>query len=184
VSYVPGSYGATVGTSGDLIQGVPREVRDAILVSLGQTSAGGGVVQARIASDSDFRDAYRAALIAAGGTPTFAYGGTHAGGLRLVGERGPELEVTGPARIYSPERLVDMIRSGGSSSAMPEDEIRGLRADIRALQQALSAAILQAGSASAETVRREEGQSRNELTAMRREMTDLRQQLGRLIAIR
>ncbi|WP_157089388.1 phage tail tape measure protein [Oceanibaculum pacificum] len=184
VSYVPGSYGATVGTSGDLIQGVPREVRDAILVSLGQTSAGGGVVQARIASDSDFRDAYRAALIAAGGTPAFAYGGTHAGGLRLVGERGPELEVTGPARIYSPERLVDMIRSGSSSSAMPEGEIRGLRADIRALQQALSAAIQQAGSASAETVRREEGQSRNELTAMRREMTDLRQQLGRLIAIR
>ena len=184
VSYVPGSYGATVGTSGDLIQGVPREVRDAILVSLGQTSAGGGVVQDRIASDTDFRDAYRAALIAAGGTPAFAYGGTHAGGLRLVGERGPELEVTGPARIYSPERLVDMIRSGSNSSAMPEEEIRGLRADVRALQQALSAAIQQAGSTSAETVRREEGQSRNELTAMRREMTDLRQQLGRLIAIR
>ena len=184
VSYVPGSYGATVGTSGDLIQGVPREVRDAILVSLGQTSAGGGVVQDRIASDTDFRDAYRAALIAAGGTPAFAYGGTHAGGLRLVGERGPELEVTGPARIYSPERLVDMMRSGSSSSAMPEEEIRGLRADVRALQQALSAAIQQAGSASAETLRREGGQSRNELTVMRREMTDLRQQLGRLIAIR
>ncbi|MCH2393095.1 phage tail tape measure protein [Oceanibaculum sp.] len=184
VSYVPGSYGATVGTSGDLIQGVPREVRDAILVSLGQTSAGGGVVQDRIASDTDFRDAYRAALIAAGGTPAFAYGGTHAGGLRLVGERGPELEVTGPARIYSPERLVDMMRSGSSSSTMPEEEIRGLRADVRALQQALSAAIQQAGSTSAETLRREGGQSRNELTAMRREMTDLRQQLGRLIAIR
>ncbi len=30
---------------------------------------------------------------------SFAGGGMHAGGLRLVGENGPELEVTGPARI-------------------------------------------------------------------------------------
>jgi hypothetical protein len=35
------------------------------------------------------------------GIPAFALGGTHAGGLRIVGERGPELEYTGPSRIYS-----------------------------------------------------------------------------------
>lgn len=35
------------------------------------------------------------------GTPGLASGGMHAGGMRLVGERGPELEVTGPARIFN-----------------------------------------------------------------------------------
>jgi hypothetical protein len=34
-------------------------------------------------------------------TPGFATGGTHLGGLRIVGENGPELEATGPSRIFS-----------------------------------------------------------------------------------
>lgn len=33
------------------------------------------------------------------GIPGFASGGDHLGGLRIVGERGPELEFTGPSRI-------------------------------------------------------------------------------------
>ena len=33
--------------------------------------------------------------------PTFANGGQHFGGLRLVGEKGPEIEFTGPSRISS-----------------------------------------------------------------------------------
>ena len=33
--------------------------------------------------------------------PGFANGGAHAGGWRMVGERGPELEYTGPSRIMS-----------------------------------------------------------------------------------
>jgi TP901 family phage tail tape measure protein len=35
------------------------------------------------------------------GVPGFARGGLHRGGLRIVGENGPELEATGAARIYS-----------------------------------------------------------------------------------
>lgn len=35
------------------------------------------------------------------GVPGFASGGYHMGGARIVGERGPELEVTGPSRIVS-----------------------------------------------------------------------------------
>ena len=35
------------------------------------------------------------------GLPGFANGGAHAGGWRVVGERGPELEYTGPSRIMS-----------------------------------------------------------------------------------
>jgi hypothetical protein len=36
-----------------------------------------------------------------GETPGFATGGRHRGGLRIVGERGPEIEATGPSQIYS-----------------------------------------------------------------------------------
>ena len=41
--------------------------------------------------------------------PAFANGGMHSGGLRLVGERGPELEATGPARIYSARQTKEMM---------------------------------------------------------------------------
>lgn len=41
--------------------------------------------------------------------PVFASGGFHRGGLRLVGERGPELEVTGPSNIVSNDKLSNML---------------------------------------------------------------------------
>ncbi|WP_372400773.1 phage tail length tape measure family protein (plasmid) [Azospirillum sp. HJ39] len=37
--------------------------------------------------------------------PGFASGGFHAGGLRVVGERGAELEATGPARIWTADQI-------------------------------------------------------------------------------
>ncbi|WP_377810627.1 hypothetical protein [Azospirillum sp. A29] len=37
--------------------------------------------------------------------PGFATGGGHAGGLRIVGEHGPELEATGPARIWTADQI-------------------------------------------------------------------------------
>ncbi|MBN9525786.1 MAG: tape measure protein [Alphaproteobacteria bacterium] len=46
-------------------------------------------------------DVIRVKVLQLGGTPSFETGGYHWGGLRLVGERGPELEVTGPARYWS-----------------------------------------------------------------------------------
>jgi hypothetical protein len=45
--------------------------------------------------------------------PTFATGGDFGGGLRLVGEKGPELEVTGPSRIFNAQQTKDIL-SGGS----------------------------------------------------------------------
>ena len=51
--------------------------------------------------------------------PAFARGGIFAGGLRLVGEEGPELEVTGAARIYSAGQTRDMLSqlAGGGGNA-------------------------------------------------------------------
>ncbi|AQS50563.1 hypothetical protein PAEH1_01545 [Paenalcaligenes hominis] len=41
----------------------------------------------------------------------YARGGDHFGGLRLVGELGPELEVTGPSRIFNANKTQDILRN-------------------------------------------------------------------------
>ncbi|SEI10122.1 tape measure protein [Paracoccus alkenifer] len=52
------------------------------------------------------------------GTPRFATGGHHVGGLRIVGERGPELEATGPARYFTAAQTQQMLAGGGGGGAM------------------------------------------------------------------
>lgn len=69
------------------------------------------------------------------GIPGFASGGLHSGGLRLVGERGPELEVTGPSRIYSARQTAALL-GGGSETA---SEVRALRTEVAGLRSALVA---------------------------------------------
>lgn len=39
--------------------------------------------------------------------PGFAAGGVHFGGARIVGERGPEIEITGPSRIVNLDQLLN-----------------------------------------------------------------------------
>jgi hypothetical protein len=71
------------------------------------------------AYDVDYEDMRK--LFEDHGIPAFARGGAHLGGVRLVGEEGPELEVTGAARIYSAGQTRDMlsqIAGGGSSAEM------------------------------------------------------------------
>lgn len=45
----------------------------------------------------------------------FAGGGDHRGGYRIVGERGPELEVTGPSRIFNADQTRNILSGGGKS---------------------------------------------------------------------
>jgi hypothetical protein len=54
------------------------------------------------------------------GVPGFAAGGDFGGGLRLVGEKGPELQVTGPARIYSAADTARLMRGGLGGDASAE----------------------------------------------------------------
>lgn len=56
--------------------------------------------------------------------PAFAKGGMHSGGLRLVGERGPELEVTGPSRIIPNNQLMGMMRPQLNDSREVVAELR------------------------------------------------------------
>lgn len=51
----------------------------------------------------------RAQVRELGGIPAFARGGAHRGGARIVGERGWEIETTGPSRIHSHAESVAML---------------------------------------------------------------------------
>jgi hypothetical protein len=48
----------------------------------------------------------------------FADGGDFGGGLRLVGERGPELEVTGPSRIFNANQTKQILSGGGGGDTI------------------------------------------------------------------
>lgn len=61
--------------------------------------------------------------------PAFADGGLHIGGLRLVGETGPELEATGPARLYNADQMAELLRGGDMAA-----ELRALRAEVAQLR--------------------------------------------------
>lgn len=50
---------------------------------------------------------------------SFAAGGMHTGGFRIVGERGKELEATGPARYFSAGRTEDLLRGDGGPDGAP-----------------------------------------------------------------
>lgn len=77
--------------------------------------------------------AARKAVTALGGVPAFASGGDHLGGLRIVGERGPELEATGPSRIYNAQQTRSLLSSGGNGEVVAE--LRALRSQNERLEQ-------------------------------------------------
>ncbi len=60
----------------------------------------------------------------------FATGGSFGGGMRMVGERGPELEATGPSRIFSHKQTSSMFKD-------PElkEEIRSLKQEVTGLRE-------------------------------------------------
>ena len=59
----------------------------------------------------------------------FADGGFHNGGLRIVGEHGPELEATGPARYWSNSQTSALMQGGDVAA-----EIRALRDEVTELR--------------------------------------------------
>jgi hypothetical protein len=79
-------------------------------------------------SQSDIND-----WAAANGLPRFARGGFHAGGLRIVGENGPELEATGAARIWNADQTRNML----SGSSEKDDEIVEVLEEVRDLLVAI-----------------------------------------------
>lgn len=60
----------------------------------------------------------------------YAQGGLHSGGWRLVGEQGPEVEFTGPARYWSFDQSRSMLSGGGGGNEELVAENRALRAKV------------------------------------------------------
>lgn len=90
----------------------------------------------KAASFSSYVD-YAAAAARAGSTPPprFAGGGLHSGGLRIVGENGPELEATGQSRIWNDQQLRKALQGNGSDATAAE--VRALAEEQRAQSRAL-----------------------------------------------
>ena len=90
--------------------------------------------------------------------PAFADGGYHSGGIRLVGEFEPEIEVTGPARIYNANQMRAMLSGagsggGGGSMAAVVAELQQLRALVDTLITRNSAENGAIATATAKTAR-------------------------------
>lgn len=68
--------------------------------------------------------------------PGFAGGGFHEGGLRFVGERGMELEATGPARYWSASQTSELLSGNGLAPIMRAlvAEVTALRAEVASLR--------------------------------------------------
>ena len=68
--------------------------------------------------------------------PAFAAGGFHSGGWRLVGERGPELEATGPARYFNADQTARMLSGAGSGRGLDAllSELSALRREVQGLR--------------------------------------------------
>jgi len=86
--------------------------------------------QAEIAASTGYNLSDIQALFANAGIPAFATGGDFAGGLRLVGERGPELEVTGPSRIFNAQQTASMLGGSGGNNQDLINEVRELRKEV------------------------------------------------------
>jgi hypothetical protein len=72
------------------------------------------------------------------GIPGFASGGDFAGGWRVVGENGPELEATGPSRIFNASQTSDLfsrLNSPASRNDVLVAEIRALRSEVSELRK-------------------------------------------------
>jgi hypothetical protein len=70
--------------------------------------------------------------------PGYATGGDHAGGWRIVGENGPELEATGAARIFNASQTQDMMRRVAGPSENNEvlsAAVDRLRREVEALRK-------------------------------------------------
>ncbi|OON62280.1 hypothetical protein B0920_02035 [Massilia sp. KIM] len=68
--------------------------------------------------------------------PAFVNGGSHDGGIRMVGEDSVELEATGPSRIHSTRSLIDALRNPPEANAALVAEVTALRGEVARLREA------------------------------------------------
>jgi hypothetical protein len=125
---VPGAYSSS-GISG-------TESQLAAFRDAGFWDQGG--LQDQIAAANDnrqkalaYQERLRENIRNAGGIPGFASGGEHLGGWRVVGEKGWELENTGPSRVVSNSDSKAMLDNRGVVAVLQKvlAEVAALRTD-------------------------------------------------------
>ena len=120
-----GTIDTTLAALDNSSQSAEKVISDAVNAGSDKTAAGLHAVIAALTGQS---------------IPAFASGGDFAGGLRIVGENGPELEATGPSRIFSAAQTRSMLQGGPSGNtarleALVEaltQEVANLRLEARA----------------------------------------------------
>ncbi|MDR0216205.1 MAG: tape measure protein [Comamonas sp.] len=118
----------------DVALGLLGNIDSALANLSGSTKSAEQVIADAINSGTHAQlDGLRAIVAALKGeaVPAFAAGGFHAGGLRIVGENGPELEATGPSRIWTAQQTRAMFSGNGSMDALVS-ELRMLREENQA----------------------------------------------------
>jgi hypothetical protein len=115
-----------------MYQSVLGRTADAGGLNFWMSKAAGGVTLDDIRSAMMQSDEYRGSLRG------YANGGDHPGGLRLVGEHGPEVEATGPSRIWSTSKMSQIFGQAEATAIMKEllTEIRQMRVEQRVGDQA------------------------------------------------
>lgn len=99
----------------------------------------------------------------------FEHGGDHMGGLRLVGERGWEIEATGPSRIWNQEQLGRALTGASNDNSGLEQRLDENVRETRALHATVdrwlsrSAAAAERGADEAAGLRRDIGRARGVL---------------------
>lgn len=132
-----GSAAVYLGSQGGL--SVQDQVEAAYRATLGRSAdiAGEsywmGLINSGAMTVSDLAAAIQLDAKVNGEIPGFAAGGFHSGGLRLVGENGPEIEATGPSRVFNAGQTADML--GGGSQA---DEVAAMRAEMTGALRAIA----------------------------------------------
>lgn len=125
------AIGQSVQTSAGTMQRIAETVGLFIDKSgLGYTFNAGDSPYALAGTSQDFAD-YMKQKYGTWQGPSFANGGVHSGGLRLVGENGPELEYTGPSRIINSSDSLSLL--GGSMAVV--EELRAVRQELETLRQ-------------------------------------------------
>ena len=125
-------YGTTIKATG-------TEIRDWITKQTNPIDIYNGAVSQGISSQmladingtsvKDIRD-----WASANNLPAFVSGGDHMGGIRLVGEDGPEIESTGPSRIYNSKQTRGLLNNIGDNSELVS-ELRKLQRQVENLLQ-------------------------------------------------
>ncbi|MBN9529675.1 MAG: hypothetical protein J0H82_25945 [Alphaproteobacteria bacterium] len=116
---------ATLGakTARELMETQFGASRDAIIAAITDwktlDAIGNQYYRGMHAPESPEADAIRVKIFQLGGVPTFRWGGDHLGGVRLVGEAGPELELTGSARYLTAEQTRDVLAPRAGRFDMP-----------------------------------------------------------------